>query len=475
MADFRNFCCRSGGSNLNAGSRNGSSTTEPGTSADLTYASGSWVAGTGVFTVASGDPVADGVAVDDHASVYADGSTETGFIGRVTGRTTTTITVSLSNRMGSPPTDGTGNRTLKIGGAWQGVTTTSTFPFNLARMSEISTDTKVKVRINLKNDQTYSPRTSCNPDGNTFQLHVVGYTSSYNDGGMAVFDGGTSGASFSLFTGARGVYFKDIEFMNNGATGNASGVFNGGGYIYRCVFHDLRGPGAQGAALLHECEFYACNTSNTTNFGAVRDSSRIIRCFIHDNTGSNNDGITGASAVVVNSIVMKNGRSGYRFTSTPLIINSDFYDNVGSALHSASGSGNADLIIINSNFLKNGGYAVASAGAFILARLFGCGFGSGTQANTLGVAPTTINVMLMEEYGTVNYAADVTPWTDPANGDFRISLAAAKNAGWGDFLQTASGYAGTVGYPDIGAAQAQSTGGGGSAKPCHPFSQQVIA
>jgi hypothetical protein len=62
--------------------------------------------------------------------------------------------------------------------------------------------------------------------------------------------------------------------------------------------------------------------------------------------------------------------------------------------------------------------------------------------------------------GNVTYANDVTPWTDPANGDFRISLAAAKGAGRGTYTQTAASYAGTVGYPDIGAAQ--STGGGGS-------------
>src|SRR4051812_30524080 len=115
---FTEFACRSGGSNLNAGTRTGSSTV-PGTSADFTYASGTWVSATGVFTVASGNPSSDGVAVGDFASVYADGASVTTLVGRVTARTTTTITVSTSALSGTT-TDGTSNRTLKIGGAWKG-------------------------------------------------------------------------------------------------------------------------------------------------------------------------------------------------------------------------------------------------------------------------------------------------------------------------------------------------------------------
>lgn len=66
---YTEFCCRSGGSNLNAGTRKGDSTV-PGTAADFTYASGSWVSGTGVFTPASGNPQSDGVAVGDFVSIY---------------------------------------------------------------------------------------------------------------------------------------------------------------------------------------------------------------------------------------------------------------------------------------------------------------------------------------------------------------------------------------------------------------------
>jgi hypothetical protein len=69
---------------------------------------------------------------------------------------------------------------------------------------------------------------------------------------------------------------------------------------------------------------------------------------------------------------------------------------------------------------------------------------------------------MMTVIGSVTYATDVTPWVDPTNGDFRINLAAAKGTGRGTFTQTASSYAGTVGYPDIGAAQSTGGGSGGA-------------
>lgn len=52
---FKEFYCNSSGSNLNAGDGTGAAT--------ATYAAGTFVRSTGVFTVASGNPVTDGVAV----------------------------------------------------------------------------------------------------------------------------------------------------------------------------------------------------------------------------------------------------------------------------------------------------------------------------------------------------------------------------------------------------------------------------
>jgi len=168
---FTEFCCRSGGSNLNAGTRTGNST-EPGVAADLTYASGTWVSATGVFTPASGDPSAEGVAVGDFASVYADGATVTTLVGRVTAVSSTTITVSTTAKTGTT-TDGTSNRTLKIGGAWQGPNAADWFPISFISET-LKNVAGYAPRINLKNDATYSVTaagTVSNP-----RFDVQGYT-----------------------------------------------------------------------------------------------------------------------------------------------------------------------------------------------------------------------------------------------------------------------------------------------------------
>lgn len=120
--------------------------------------------------------------------------------------------------------------------------------------------------------------------------------------------------------------------------------------------------------------------------------------------------------------------------------------------------------VVNCNFVANGGWGINfssyTAGEITI---YGANnaFGSGTMANSSG----TITGNLGWDFdGTVSYANDVTPWTDPDNGDFRISLASAKGAGVGSFLQTQAGQDGTIAYPDIGAAQHQDTGGGSSVK-----------
>ncbi|MEI9971043.1 MAG: hypothetical protein WDO73_02765 [Ignavibacteriota bacterium] len=112
MAYTEFYCDPVAGSNLNGGSPIGGAY-------PFTYAAGAWVSGTGVFTVASGNPLADGVQVGDWASVYSGTPTSTGFVGRVLARDATTITVSLvaKTAFGAPAT---GTCNCKIGGPWQG-------------------------------------------------------------------------------------------------------------------------------------------------------------------------------------------------------------------------------------------------------------------------------------------------------------------------------------------------------------------
>lgn len=459
---FTNFCCRSGGSNLNAGTRTGD-TTEPGTAADFTYASGNWVAGTGVFTVASGDPASDGVAVGDFASVYADGSTVTGFIGRVTARDATTITVSLTAIAGAAPTDGTGNRTLKIGGAWLGPNATSGFPFNFVARTLTNSAGNTPC-VNLKNDATYSI-TAAMTHTLAGPVYFQGYTSTYGDGGKFIVDGGTSGASFVLLniTGL-GTILHDGIFRNNGATGSAAGLsVSSIVWVRRCVVHSVRGFGfiLSGTSVTVECEAYSCNQSNsgdTAGFSVA--TAAVIRCISHDNTGSNTSGfISAASASAAsfyNCIADSNTLYGFYVRGRDdrqILHNCEAYNNGSDGVRlDLSTTAGGNVSIENCNFIKNGGYGINDAEATLQHTVYivNCGFGAGTQANTSGA--TNGLAVWGQEVGTVTYPNDVTPWVDPANGDFRINLRQAKNAGRGAFTQTASSYAGTISYPNIGAA-----------------------
>jgi hypothetical protein len=415
------------------------------------------VAGTGVFTVASGDPVADGVAVGDFASVYADGSSETGFVGRVTARTTTTITVSLTAKIGTAPVNGTSNRTAKIGGAWEGPNGTSRWPLVGIDAGGQQNAAGGVVRINFKSDKTYSTTSNLNVNGGPTHTWIAGYTTTYGDGGLAKFDGGTTGASFILFTSQNNVVIDSIEFCNNGATGVANGVTGSAASVFwRCSFHDFRGW-CTAITNTIECCVYAGNKSNTGLGGSLYNSGgQIIRNIYHSNTGF------GASAnldgtVIKDCIFANNTSSGLSALQSGDYLRCDFYNNSGTGL--AIGGSNRRSVIDSCNFVKNGGWGVTCGSAgWARALLLNCGFGTGTQINTSGTVSFNAGGL---EVGSVSYASDVTPWTDPANGDFRISLAASKGAARGYFRQTLSGYAGTVGYPDIGAAQSQASGSSG--------------
>ena len=95
---------------------------------------------------------------------------------------------------------------------------------------------------------------------------------------------------------------------------------------------------------------------------------------------------------------------------------------------------------------RNTNYGINLSGGKRVGMINNCGFSDNTTAATNALDNAVIA-------GTVNYGAGVTPWTAPTTGNFSINLAAAINAGRGTFTETQASYTGTVGYPDIGAAQ----------------------
>lgn len=468
---YTEFYCQTTGSNLNAGSTTANA-------ASLTYASGTWVAATGVFTVASGNPSSDGVTVGDFASVYPDGSSVGVFVGRVTARDATTITVSLTAKSGTAPTDGTSNRTLKLGGAWKGPNAAEAFPFGFVAAAMTNSSSNPP-RVNLKAGTNYAI-TAAMTHSITGPIYWQGYTSAAGDGGKFTIDGGTSGASYALLTlSGNGNQIADFICQNNGATGSADGLKLSGVSCraFRGVVHDVRGIGLDtngGVTDAEQIETYACNQSNTAGLGGFSNnaSTTHTRCISHDQSGSNNSGFvatgTGQMHSYVECIADTCGLYGFSVSCRNAVVRlhrCEMYNNANDGVRIALGSSAGGVVVIEDcNLVKNGtggtGYGIndqSSVGHIAIIK--NCGFGTGTQANTSG----TVNNLAAygTEDGSFNYASNVTPWTDPANGDFRPAIADAKGTGSGSFTQTAASYAGTVGYPDRAAAQHQDAGGGG--------------
>lgn len=171
-----NLYCKTTGSNLNGGGI--ASGLEPTDAAIATYTSavvvGGWNSATGVFTVAAGNPVTDGVTVGDFASVYVTaGATVAVFSGRVTARDATTVTVSITIKSGTPPaTDALGATTMKVGGAWAGPTGTSMFPWGFMQNTMVNASSHVP-RVNIKTG-TYTV-TAANTHANAGPVTWAGY------------------------------------------------------------------------------------------------------------------------------------------------------------------------------------------------------------------------------------------------------------------------------------------------------------
>lgn len=465
------FCDTATGSNLNAGSTAGA--------ALVSDANGNWDATTGIF-ICSGATDLSGVSVGMWASVYIDGAAVGVFVGRILAvvDATDTITVSLVAKSGTAPTTSATARSIKIGGAWKGPNAAEGFPFNFVQATHTNASGNVP-RVNIKSGTTYNI-TAAMTHANAGPIRFEGYTTTASDGGRATIDGGTAGASYVLLAvTAANTDLAGLIFQNNGATGTAQGLDVSANEctVFSCAVNSVRGFGivlAGSSVIAVECEAYLANQSNTAGTGGFRVNnvgSVIVRCVSHDNTNSNASGfILSACSSVIDCIADSNGAVGFLHTGVigGMLKNCDSYGNGGDGFNFSGAS--ATLVTLeNCNAVKNGGFGINSSGSAIRNGLIiNCGFGAGTQTNSSGSVATTIGGI--QEIGRITYASDVTPWNAPTTGDFRIILAAAKGTGRGTFTETQASYTGTIGYPDVGAAQhleSASAGGGGS----FPFAQ----
>lgn len=463
---FTEFYVQSGGNNLNAGSTvdNNANYTGVGDSD-----------GTSVFTPSDGSTPSTTVSNGSWGSVYVtSGATVAVYVGLVTNvaaGANGAVTFSQVAKAGTFPAASAGAHTitLKTGGSWLGPNGAVNFPFGFVTTALTNSSQNV-CRVNLNGTNTV---TAAVTHANVGPIRWQGYTNSPGDGGKWTLNDTATSASYTLFTiNANNNDFIDLIFYTQFTSGTSDGfvISQNETLLERCVIHGIRASGFlmnnSGGNYLIECEAYDCDKGNNATkggFGLGSANGVFVRCFSHHNTNANACGFAGGGGgIFVNCIAATNGASGilYSGTATMLVKNCDLYANGASGID-LSGATAALISIQNCNFVKNGAYGINSSGSLLQrnGNIINCGFGSGTQANS--TADIVAGLQGMNQSGSFSYAANVTPWTDPVNGDFRINLAAARAAGRGSFTETYSGYTGTIAYPDVGAAQSITNSGGG--------------
>lgn len=464
------YCRTNADGNLNAGD-----TTDA--AATVTYAGGTFVAATGVYTVASGNPVSDGITPGRHLSIYTTaGATVATFISTITATNGTTITVAITAGTGvavgaaANPSAGAGACTAKYGGAWRGPNAAVAFPFN-AVLNTATNGAGNVPRVNFINGSGYGITAGMTHTLNG-PVRFQGCTSTPDDGGKAIIDGGNPGTAIDMMTcSGTDVEFQDFIFQRNGTGGAAKSCLILSGArdnARRVVAHDSWGVGIYANGSFQnfiECEAYLCNGINNAAVGpfyAGANYSTFVRCVSHDNTGANNSGFLSAAVnnlVFIRCISESNGKDGVTSAGEDAkFFNCDFYNNAANGINFTLGTVSS-VYIENSNFLKNTTAGINSTGSALRhGDIVNCGFGVGTMANgadlgaNLTAATAGVNVT-----GSVSYATGTTPWADPANGDFRIIANAAKGQGRGSFTETQASYSGTSAWMDIGSGQHRDT------------------
>lgn len=450
---------------MNAGTVNGSST-EPGTSPLVTYTAGDWDATTDIYTAPVGANMTE-AQVGRFASLAHDGdttpTTNQFLIGRITAVNSGTrqITISTSARMtlGTEVVTGTGNRTLRIGGAWQGPNGSSGYPFVSAASLNTLTDASGNpTRVNFKNDAAYNLTAAISTTSISAMIWS-GYTSSYGDGGKAVLDWGTTAAG-GMSYGGNTSEFACFRLRSSATTGTAVGFSNTAtpAKFYGLSIDGWRGSGFSNIRTdshITECEVYdSCKAGSGIAFDA---SGTLLRCIAHSNTGVGGFGNSNNANTIAECIAHNN--TGYGF-GTQFARGRFFrcisYKNTGAGFNLPATSNGAGSELESCVSYGNGGWGIDGDTSFWKnMRMSNCAIGG----NTSGAINTSARFEVSGSHITL--ASDPYPNATTTNGDFRTATSGSplRGAGMGTYPNTRASYVGVTGYPDIGAAQSQASGG----------------
>lgn len=475
---YTEFYVQPTGSNLNAGS-----TTD--NAAILTYAAGTFVRATGVFTVASGNPQTDGVAVGMFVGLYTTaGATQVGLVARVTARNATTITVNTTDIAGATAnvSEAAGASTLKVGGAWAGPSGAVGFPFNFA-VGTLVNATPDPTRVNFLAG-TYEITAAINHtlNGVIFQ----GYTATPGDGGLFKLGGDSASpaAPYTMLTiSGAGNRVLHMWCDDNGGTTGGQTVGNNamfditgnGNHAQYCRFTNAYRVGARcggAGSMISDCEAYSNNRDDASGFGGIHvtASGQVSRSISYNNlvgtdscgfsASANDDRVMGFE----DCISFNNAGNGFEFTGSDCSIRMKgclSIDNDENGIEFNASTLTTSLMILEECIIYGSGLVgIRNASALRTGpNVINCAFGS----NAGGVST---NVPASFFINQINLGAD--PFTDKANGDFTLNAvanggellrAAAVRA---FFINTANLTEGnlTIDTRNVGAVQEEGGGGG---------------
>lgn len=480
QAALTEFYVQTTGDNLNAGSTTSDTPT-------FSAAGGDWN-GT-VWTKAGAD--LSGVSIGMWASVHPDSTTTTTpFVARITGVDdgADTITVSATVKSGTAPSTSTSDDvSIKVGGAWEGPSGTTGFPWGF--MQNTAIDNAGEKPIVYFKAGTYAVTGSLGTHANAGILWE-GYQTTPGDwataSAMPIIDGtgGAMGTPFIVLTqDGDGNMFRFFHFRGNVTPGTMpSGAGTGNAIIdstaNNCLYERMLFTGSWRAGLkidasgsvVVECEAWDNNMDDASDFAGFWSigPSTFIRCKSYrnnalgaggDNLGFNFNPGTGEIITALWCTSDSNSKHGFQAqgsSGSVVLIGCASINNTDSGYYS-NGTGSSLWYIENSVAYNNSDYAFfRSTAADGATRIRNNAVGASGVATSLNINSDFIT-------DTITLSADPFEGTD---GDFSLNDDAGggellKGTGWGlypDYGDYSESFTST---PNVGPYQAAGSGGSG--------------
>jgi hypothetical protein len=394
--------------------------------------------------VASGDPIADGLAVGDMVSVYTtSGATVATCIIRITSRTTNSFQGVVVSGSAASVSASAGAATARVGGALAGPTGSSQFPLNFIAATHVDASNN-PTRVNFQNSTPYQVTAGAN---HTLAgpVRFEGYGTNPGDGGVALFDGDSANPSapYTVFTlSGSGCVLRHLAWDGNGGISAGQAVGNNAMVdvtgtstsVERCRFTNAYRTGlrmAGGGSHVTECELRDNQRDDASGFGnlTITEECTVTRTMSHYTGSPGTDSACyvfssdSTEPVAVLFSIAKNA-GGHSFEATGnhnsiRIQNCDSIDPVQSGFHAAAAAATSSMVWLENNIFTGGvwGVSAQNAGQRTGPRMQNNAF----HGQSSGQVEGDVNTSFVS--GSITLPGD--PFRSKSTGDFRLTETAS--------------------------------------------------